>query len=52
MDEKRVNELDKICNKIGYTHNKLINLMVVCIEKIRNKIILITISNTSIKYQY
>lgn len=28
MDEERVNELDKICNKTGYTRNELINLMV------------------------
>ena len=28
MNEERVNELDKICNKTGYTRNELINLMV------------------------
>ena len=28
MDEERVNELDKICNKTGYTRNELINLMI------------------------
>ena len=28
MDEDRVNELDRICNKTGYTRNELINLMI------------------------
>lgn len=28
MDESKVNELDKICNKTGYTRNELINLMI------------------------
>lgn len=28
MDENKVNELDKICNKTGYTRNELINLMI------------------------
>lgn len=28
MEEDRVNELDKLCNKTGYTRNELINLMI------------------------
>lgn len=28
MEEEKVNELDKICNKTGYTRNELINLMI------------------------
>lgn len=28
MEEDRVNELDRICNKTGYTRNELINMMV------------------------
>lgn len=28
MEEEKVNELDKLCNKTGYTRNELINLMI------------------------
>lgn len=28
MDEDRVNEIDRICNRTGHTRNELINMMV------------------------
>ena len=28
MEEDKVNELDKLCNKTGYTRNELINMMI------------------------
>ena len=28
MEEDKVNELDKLCNKTGHTRNELINLMI------------------------